>query len=229
MNSQDRRWQVAFLLSFLINGALLWLLPLLTSFRISDTDRSKIIPIQVVRLDSVPGPESMTMSGSAPPPPPPAPAPKKEKIIPVKEERAVSPVAQKEVIGLNAEVAPVEEESTVAGVPGGVPGGAPGGVVSDRPYFQPVYSLTKIPSFSRRVDPKYPESERMAGKEGKVLAEVDLDEKGIIVNFRIIKSGGKNFDTAVETALRKSVFLPGYIRETPVPVRVQIPFVFKLR
>jgi TonB family protein len=46
---------------------------------------------------------------------------------------------------------------------------------------------------------------------------------------KLIRSGGRLFDQAVMKAARDSSFEPGYRDDKPVPVRVQIPYSFKLR
>ncbi len=61
-----------------------------------------------------------------------------------------------------------------------------------------------------------------------MLAEVTIDKQGKVLEVHIIKSGGAAFDTAVSEAIRKSQFTPGYISDSAVPVRFQIPFRFDL-
>jgi outer membrane biosynthesis protein TonB len=43
-----------------------------------------------------------------------------------------------------------------------------------------------------------------------------------------VNSAGKNFDEAVMEALKKSMFVPGYIDREAVAVRVLVPFRFNL-
>ncbi len=62
-----------------------------------------------------------------------------------------------------------------------------------------------------------------------MLAEVTIDNKGSVVEVKIMKSAGNAFDTAVTEALKKSVFMPGYIGKEAVAVRVLVPFRFNLR
>lgn len=88
--------------------------------------------------------------------------------------------------------------------------------------------LTRPPAFLRKIEPVYPAAERRAGAQASVLAEVTIDDKGIVQSVRIVKSVGKNFDEAVIEALKKSVFVPGYIDKEAVAVRVLVPFRFNL-
>jgi len=244
MRDRASPWIAAFSLSLVLNGGLLWLVQAMTSFTVSEKTKD-YFPIEVVRLDTPPIPELVRLPVEKPQVPIPVPQKPLRKPEPaplsVKQDVApptapTPPPTQPREIGLDDTVPPVSEP-TVSPSSGYVEptaqaprdtqmtGEAATGGVS----FIPVTRLTKIPAFIRRTQPAYPETERMTGRESSVTAEVDLDEKGSIMEIRIVKSGGKAFDSAIETALRKSLFAPGYIKTQPVPVRIQIPFVFKLR
>ncbi len=95
--------------------------------------------------------------------------------------------------------------------------------------YQAFYRLTRIPSFKSRAEPVYPNSERMTGSEARVLAEIYLDERGVVDEVTIKKSGGRLFDKAVIDAARQSSFHPGYMGEKTVPCVIQIPYTFKLK
>jgi TonB family protein len=215
----------------------------MTAFTVSEKTKD-YFPIEVVRLDTPPAPQIGRLPVEIPKVPIPVPQKPVRKPEPapvsVKQDVApptapTSPTPQPQEIGLDDKAPPVAEptvspssgaESTAqASLDAQMTAEAPTGGVS----FLPVTRLTKIPAFTRRTQPVYPETERMTGRESSVTAEVDLDEKGSIMEIRIVESGGKAFDSAIETALRKSLFTPGYIKNQPVPVRIQIPFVFKLR
>lgn len=89
--------------------------------------------------------------------------------------------------------------------------------------------VSRVPSFKVQKKPVYPQSERTAGREARVVVEVFISEYGAVDRVTVIKSGGPLFDHAVVTAAKDSSFEPGYLDGKPVPVRVQIPYVFKLR
>ena len=93
---------------------------------------------------------------------------------------------------------------------------------------QPLARLTRLPRFSRKIEAIYPATERRAGIQANVLAEIAIDAQGNIQEVRIVKSAGAAFDAAVIEALKKSQFTPGYIDDTAVPVRFQVPFRFNL-
>ena len=91
-----------------------------------------------------------------------------------------------------------------------------------------MFKLTKMPSFSHKIEAVYPPAERSAGTQASVLAEVTLNAQGEVTNVRIIKSGGARFDEAVKLALQKSHFSPAMIGERAVGTRINIPFRFNL-
>ncbi len=97
------------------------------------------------------------------------------------------------------------------------------------PNIQPLSKLTRPPAFLRKIDPVYPASEQRSGSQAFVLAEITLDGEGKLLDVKILKSAGSQFDEAVKEAIRQSAFQPGYIESKPVAVRVQIPFRFKLK
>lgn len=94
--------------------------------------------------------------------------------------------------------------------------------------IQPLFRLTRMPSFLRKIEAVYPAPERRAGTQANVLAEVTIDSQGNVLNVRILKSGGAAFDEAVKQALQKSLFNPGMIEGKPVGTRFQVPFRFNL-
>lgn len=93
---------------------------------------------------------------------------------------------------------------------------------------QPLSKITRLPSFLRKIEPVYPSSERRAGIQSSVLAEITIDNKGKLQTIKIVKSAGIHFDNAVIDALKKSQFSPAYIDNEPVAVRVIVPFRFNL-
>jgi len=91
------------------------------------------------------------------------------------------------------------------------------------------HRASKPPFFKTQAAPVYPYSERTAGVEARVIAEVYLNEYGGVDDVKIVKSAGSAFDEAVLKAVKDSTFSPGYLEGRPVAVKVQIPFAFKLR
>jgi len=88
--------------------------------------------------------------------------------------------------------------------------------------------LSDRPFFRRNVKPVYPNQALSVGQEARVLAEVFINERGLVDNVRIVKSGGEVFDRAVIDALKQSLFEPGYVEGRPVAAKVLIPYSFRL-
>ena len=76
----------------------------------------------------------------------------------------------------------------------------------------------------------YPEIARKAGVEGRVYVNVLIDEKGNVIDTKILKSLGNNgCDEAAVNAIRQVKWKPAKQRDKPVKVWVGIPVVFKLK
>jgi periplasmic protein TonB len=103
------------------------------------------------------------------------------------------------------------------------------GASSKTSAIQPLGKLTRPPAFLRKIEPVYPAAEQRAGSQAYVLAEITIDEQGKVIEVKIMKSAGSAFDNAVSEALKKSVFVPGYIGKEAVAVRVLVPFRFNLK
>jgi TonB family protein len=95
--------------------------------------------------------------------------------------------------------------------------------------IQPLSKLTRPPAFLHKIEPVYPGAEQRAGSQAYVLAEITIDAQGNVLEVKIMKSAGGAFDHAVTEALKKSIFMPGYIGKEAVAVRVLVPFRFNLR
>lgn len=107
--------------------------------------------------------------------------------------------------------------------------GVPQPLKRGRGDYLAFHRLTRLPSFKSRIEPAYPDSERMTGGEARVLAEIYLDEHGRVDDIAIRKSGGRLFDQAVIEAARQSSFHPGFMGEKAVPTVIRIPYVFQLK
>jgi len=97
------------------------------------------------------------------------------------------------------------------------------------PKVEPMFRTTRQPGISNVMDMKnYPVAEKNRGREGTVIAEFTIDEKGAARDIKILKSAGALFDQAVIDHLSKTTFSPAYIGERPVAVRFPLEFKFKL-
>lgn len=135
--------------------------------------------------------------------------------IPQKQPEAPAPVPQ------------IEKSPTAPPIPASEPDQSTDTHIP-KDEIQPVFRLTHLPSFKTKTEAIYPTSERRAGIQANVLAEVTIDAKGNVLDVRILKSAGNAFDLAVLEALRKSTFSPGLIGDQAVSVRFQVPFRFNL-
>jgi TonB family protein len=166
---------------------------------------------------------------------PAAPPKQKKKAIPkqsepLKKEPALIPETVDEPMpALEEEPEERTEEIEEATVSDAVADDIPPEVQPSETVYQPYYKVSKLPSFKVKVDPVYPPPERASGNEARVVAEVFINEFGGVDKIEIIKSGGPLFDNAVIQAIQDSSFTPGYENNEPVPVKVQQPYVFRLR
>ena len=96
------------------------------------------------------------------------------------------------------------------------------------PYDEPPQPIGGFAAIQRNL--VYPEIARKAGVEGKVTVHVQIDEKGKVVNTKILKSLGNNgCDEAAVDAIKSVRWKPAMQRDRPVKVWVAIPVVFKLK
>lgn len=96
------------------------------------------------------------------------------------------------------------------------------------PYDDPPQPIGGFAAIQRNL--KYPEIARKAGVEGRVMVHVQIDEKGKVVNTKILVSLGNNgCDEAAIEAIKSVSWKPAMQRDRPVKVWVAIPVVFKLK
>ena len=79
------------------------------------------------------------------------------------------------------------------------------------------------------AEKKYPEAASKAGKEGEVLLQVTIDEKGIPRDIVALTKIGFGFEAAAIEMLRKSTFRPATKAGKPISLQVQIPVIFTLK
>jgi protein TonB len=78
--------------------------------------------------------------------------------------------------------------------------------------------------------PRYPETLRAAGVEGRVVALFVVTDQGLVEepSIRILRSDNPLFDDAVRSALGRMRFIPAETGGRKVRQLVQMPFVFTL-
>ena len=75
----------------------------------------------------------------------------------------------------------------------------------------------------------YTEIAKRIGLEGKVIVEAIVDEKGNVIEAKVVKSLGFGLDEEALQAVQLTKFSPGLQRGKPVRVRINIPIKFVLR
>ena len=193
------RWRGPVLFSLAFN-LLLFSLAAVSTWKSYQTGQTDYLPVEMIQLAGEERPAPLTPSTPTPPA-------AKQSV-----ETRPQPVIEKE-LGMDKtgkEPAPPAPEQ-------------------QRTVYQSFHQVTRMPYFKAQVKPVYPSSERAAGVEARVIAEVYINAYGGVDNVKVIKSGGKLFDEAVIRAIQASSFNPGYREGKPVAVKTQIPFVFKLR
>lgn len=100
----------------------------------------------------------------------------------------------------------------------------------------PIPSLFNEPTenarFSRRIDPIYPESARLAHKQGIVVLEATIGVDGVARNIEVIKVvevSGLGCAEAAITALKASQFVPAKQGKVVVSQRLRIPYRFQFK
>jgi TonB family protein len=76
---------------------------------------------------------------------------------------------------------------------------------------------------------KYPESERKAGNQGKVVVQVYVDEEGNIYKSEVVKGVNPVLNQAALDAFKDIKFKPGTVGGKPVKVAVAVPVTFRLQ
>lgn len=135
---------------------------------------------------------------------------------------------------------PSSASSSVAAVP---PPPAPAAdPVTDPPLPQPVVVAAapaavmvgsaesdRAASLVRMPKPKYPDESRRAGREGLVLLDMLIDERGRVASVRVLQDPGDEalVDAAIAAA-RLARFEPATRLGRPVSQRVRLPIRFQL-
>lgn len=107
---------------------------------------------------------------------------------------------------------------------------APGDTIATHVYV--LSQVDKKPKLLPGQQPvPYPAALQERGVQGAVIARFVLDENGraVMATFKEVKSDDPLFTAAVRATLACYRFAPGTLRGKPVPVVVQMPFVFRVR
>lgn len=207
-------WKLPVAISLLLHTGLLVFVTYKFPASSSVTSQSQTITVELSRTDSTPANKPRLQTAS----------PKVFK-KPVQNDSNRTPIVLKPAAEA-AQTTPTQPVETSAE---NKPANPAAESQQSRSSIQPISKLTRLPSFLQKIEPVYPRSEQRAGSQAYVLAEVTIDEKGIVQGVKIARSAGETFDNAVIEALKKSTFVPGYIGQEAVAVRVMVPIRFNLR
>ncbi|MGN0884307.1 MAG: TonB family protein [Candidatus Spyradosoma sp.] len=81
--------------------------------------------------------------------------------------------------------------------------------------------------YRRRVAPKYPRADALAGRTGTVVLLLDIDERGALTGVRVKRSSGSpSLDAAAIRAARASEYLPAREGARAMPSRAEVDYTF---
>jgi protein TonB len=102
------------------------------------------------------------------------------------------------------------------------PGAADGKIV-----FPPT-ALDNTPRTRVQTPPSYPLSLKAGGISGEVLVEFVVDERGRVINPRVLRSTHPDFEAPTLAAVAKWRFVPGTRSMAPVRFKMVVPVKFNL-
>ena len=82
--------------------------------------------------------------------------------------------------------------------------------------------------YAHRQNPQYPKMYLKTGHQGRVLMEVTVDRRGLVVEYRPLRSDGDLFTDAAIEAVKKTRYKPGTYKGKPVKFKIVELYVFKL-
>jgi protein TonB len=196
-----------------------------------------------------------TLLVAPPPPPPPPPAAAAAMVkthapkhVFLNGGKLIAPtVIPKQVAEIKE--APLEPEDlggVAGGVPGGVPGGQVGGVLGGviggvmntgaRPIAPPagkpgapmrVGGRVRRPRAIVQRPPEFPVLARQAHVQGQVLIDAVLDEKGNVVDMKVVSGPPLLYQAALD-ALKEWKYEPTYLNDVPISVELIVTINFQL-
>jgi TonB family protein len=107
------------------------------------------------------------------------------------------------------------------GTGGGVYGGVGGGVFH-------IGGGVSAPVLLYKVEPEYSEEARQARYQGTVVIYVEVDPKGRVANYHVVRALGLGLDEKALEAIQKWKFRPGYKDGKPVTVAAIVEVNFRL-
>jgi len=194
-----------------------------------------VAPPPVVVEEPAPEPEPVVVSEPEPELIPVA-ASEPEPVVSAVIEAPVAPEPPKE-----APVAPAPPAAVGSplGLPGGIgttPGAAttgpeggggtsPAGRTANPEIMPRLLNKDEVLKNLRRF---YPEAERLAGRESKVIVKIRIGISGKVENVDVMRSGGAAFDAGAKAVANRMRFSPAILEGRPVAVALPQLIVFQL-
>ena len=85
------------------------------------------------------------------------------------------------------------------------------------------------PVLTDYVQAEYPENALKKGVEANVLAQISIDENGIVTGVAVVESAGKSFDDAAVDAMYQFLFTPAKKNKKPIASKVLYKYTFFLK
>jgi len=104
-----------------------------------------------------------------------------------------------------------------------------GGAKDDRIHNYVEGGTITEPIANEKVNPKYPPEMRKDGVSGQVIAELVIDEKGMVQAVEILESPAEGLSDASSEALEQWTFQPATMEGKPVAVTYMVTLAFKLK
>jgi TonB family protein len=101
-----------------------------------------------------------------------------------------------------------------------------GYAISDDGFYIGAFGVENGPRFTKRVQPVYPLFARRAGKEGRVVLQLSIDEEGKLIHIEVVVSAGNGFDDSAVKAIKRSSFSPAMVNGNPIKSRTELPVRF---
>jgi TonB family protein len=166
--------------------------------------------------------------------PPPAPPPPNEATPKATDTPPVFGVTMSSVVSGDGPGLAVPVGNTLMTKPGKpAPKDVPAASGDGAKTFSPVAEMY-IADYPKKIfevnsDDIYPADAKRMGIEGVVTFKIGVDEKGDVVDVRIVERAGHGFDEAAAKAMRRFKFKPAIANDgRPVPCRIQYVFRFNL-
>ncbi len=89
--------------------------------------------------------------------------------------------------------------------------------------------LTKAPTLKQFIEPEYPKAAQAQGLTASVRMMVTIAADGSVADVTVTAPVGQGFDEAALAAVRRFVFTPAEVDNTPAPVQIEYVYHFVLK